>query len=587
LKGEGGELGLRFGNNDYFGVVNVGDTAKLFKMCEDNDKLYTEEKNFTDSLFGSIDSDSSKINVLIGAKKFSEGWNSWRVSTMGLLNVGRSEGSEIIQLFGRGVRLKGHKMTLKRSRRLDRSDIAHPQNLNLVETLNVFGIRADYMKNFKDYLDEEGLANEAEKLRVSMPIIRRHKLLSEDALKLPDLPPGIDYKKKGEPPVLKYDSFFDGKIEVNWFPKIQTKQGYDISSQRVEEAEIYWAPKKLTQEHLALLDYDELFFDLQELKNLKSWYNLKLDRNHLRDLVEKRDLWGKVLMPSDQMEMNSFGRVKQFQKIMSALLASYCEKYYDRQKKLWDTEHMTYAEVKDYLDKKKIASPGTEYLFEAELDEQDIIDELEDIKTAIETGQLEDIKFKHDANHYNYIAPVIFDQHLYYPLFYFKGKEISVSPVSLEESEYVFLQDLVDYFKRNTKALSVNRYYLLRNASRGKGIGFYAEEGFYPDFILWIITPEKQLINFIEPHGLEHAKSLGDPKIQFFQQVKDIEAQLGDAKISLNSFVVTGSKYDSLKSWGGKTKLTMANFRENHVYFQKDNKDTYISEIFEDIGIGS
>ena len=49
---------------------------------------------------------NSSINILIGSKKFSEGWNCWRVSTMGLMNIGQSEGSEIIQLFGRGVRLK-------------------------------------------------------------------------------------------------------------------------------------------------------------------------------------------------------------------------------------------------------------------------------------------------------------------------------------------------------------------------------------------------------------------------------------------------------------------------------------------------
>lgn len=38
---------------------------------------------------------------------------------MGLMNVGRTEGSEIIQLFGRGVRLKGHGSSLKRSTRLE------------------------------------------------------------------------------------------------------------------------------------------------------------------------------------------------------------------------------------------------------------------------------------------------------------------------------------------------------------------------------------------------------------------------------------------------------------------------------------
>ena len=63
----------------------------------------------------------STINVLIGSKKFTEGWNSWRVSTMGLMNVGKSEGSEIIQLFGRGVRLKGYGMCLKRSSQIEAS----------------------------------------------------------------------------------------------------------------------------------------------------------------------------------------------------------------------------------------------------------------------------------------------------------------------------------------------------------------------------------------------------------------------------------------------------------------------------------
>ena len=57
----------------------------------------------------------SKINLLIGSKKFTEGWSSWRVSTMGLMNVGQTEGSQIIQLFGRGVRLKGYNFGLKRS----------------------------------------------------------------------------------------------------------------------------------------------------------------------------------------------------------------------------------------------------------------------------------------------------------------------------------------------------------------------------------------------------------------------------------------------------------------------------------------
>jgi len=67
------------------------------------------------SLFDKIKNPSSTINILIGAKKFIEGWDTWRVSTMGLLNIGTSEGPQIIQLFGRGIRLKGKDMSLQRS----------------------------------------------------------------------------------------------------------------------------------------------------------------------------------------------------------------------------------------------------------------------------------------------------------------------------------------------------------------------------------------------------------------------------------------------------------------------------------------
>ncbi len=36
LKGATGEIALRVGDNDPFGVINVGDDAKLVKLCEDN-----------------------------------------------------------------------------------------------------------------------------------------------------------------------------------------------------------------------------------------------------------------------------------------------------------------------------------------------------------------------------------------------------------------------------------------------------------------------------------------------------------------------------------------------------------------------
>ena len=60
---------------------------------------------------------------------------------MGLMNVGRSEGSEIIQLFSRVVRLKAS--VLKGTLYIkDNPSVKVPQYISILETLNIFGVRA-------------------------------------------------------------------------------------------------------------------------------------------------------------------------------------------------------------------------------------------------------------------------------------------------------------------------------------------------------------------------------------------------------------------------------------------------------------
>ena len=117
-----GELHLRVADGPVFGVVNVGDSAALYRMLSGSDHPDLEierELGFAERLFATVDRPDSTVNVVIGARRFIAGWNSWRVSTMGLMHVGVGEGPEVIQTFGRGVRLKGWNMSLKRHSRTE------------------------------------------------------------------------------------------------------------------------------------------------------------------------------------------------------------------------------------------------------------------------------------------------------------------------------------------------------------------------------------------------------------------------------------------------------------------------------------
>ena len=117
IHGSPGQIGLKASAAEhYFGLIYIGDIGAFRKLlAEDDAGIVRDVDAISGGLFEHIGDPNTTIEVLAGARKFIEGWNSWRVSSMGLLNIGRKEGSQIIQLFGRGVRLRGRGATLKRT----------------------------------------------------------------------------------------------------------------------------------------------------------------------------------------------------------------------------------------------------------------------------------------------------------------------------------------------------------------------------------------------------------------------------------------------------------------------------------------
>ena len=135
--------------------------------------------------------------------------------------------------------------------------------------------------------------------------------------------------------------------------------------------------------------------------------------------------------------------------------------------------------------------------------------------------------------------------------------------------ERVFVEDLRQFLEINTG----EEFYLLRNESRGKGIGFFEAGNFYPDFLLWKIKGDTQYIAFIEPHGLLH-EGPGHKKIEFHKTIKNIQQRLSSENVCLNSFIVTPTKYAKL-NWG----LGIEELEEMNVLFMQDAQDSYISSV--------
>lgn len=560
LKGTDGEIALRLGENEAFGLINVGDAANLCKLCENHtEEMVVDDKEFSGSLFANLSAADSTVNILIGSKKFTEGWNSWRVSTMGLMNVGKSEGSEIIQLFGRGVRLKGRGMCLKRSSQVD--GVPKPPHIQLLETLNIFGIRAQYMQQFKEYLEEEGLPPNEERIEFILPVIKNLDGKKLTSIRLKE---GVDFKRDGEKPTLdEPPQLLRRRITLNWYPKIQARQSKGVVATN-EIADLRTGA--FEEKHLAFMDFDAIYFELQHFKNERAWYNLNLPRESILKLLRRSD-WYQLFIPAAEMEFNRFDRVRGWEEIAVALLKKYIDRYYKHKKQEWEADHLEYHELRE---------DDPNFVAEYRL----LIEEsAESIKTGLEAlkEQIEKKTFKTTCNIGN-LSAYWFGNHLYQPLLHLsKSQLIEVRPVALNDGERDFVLDLKKFHdEHKAEFFSDRELFLLRNVSR-RGIGFFEAGNFYPDFILWLLVGKRQYVTFVDPKGLRQLDGGShNPKVQFYKTIKEIEALLRPSapNVILNSFIVSPTPYQNIPMWGeGMTKAELA---DCHVLFQRDDKETYI-----------
>ncbi|MDQ3816077.1 MAG: DEAD/DEAH box helicase family protein [Acidobacteriota bacterium] len=560
LKGTEGEIALRLGENPPFGVINVGDAASLCKLGEEHRELLVTEREFSGSLFRGINDDATTVNVLIGSKKFTEGWNSWRVSTMGLMNIGRSEGSEIIQLFGRGVRLKGHDFSLKRSNRLE--GVRAPRHITTLETLNIFGIRANYMRQFKEYLAEEGLPANEHRVEVRLPILNN---LGTKKLRMIRLKEGIDFKRNGPKPTLSLlnEHLARHPVTVDWYPKIQAERSSGLKSSAGVAAK---DECQLTPQHVAFMDGDAIFFELERFKNERAWHNLNLPRDSVRELLASPD-WYRLYIPKEELAFDNFGKVRLWQEVAAALLKKYCDRYYKYRKNEYEMPHLEYRDL-------SAGDPNffDDYRFLVDESRQDIIETLEQLKGIISRRELRDVEM---AN----LQAFFFGQHLYEPLIHLNSDLVELRPVNLNEGERDFVLDLRSFYQNNRKFFEGRELYLLRNMSRGRGVGFFEAGNFYPDFILWLVADNRQHVTFVDPKGIRNLQGEDDPKIRFHRTVKELEARLGDPKITLNSFILSNTPYQQVSWWGGG--MTLADFEARHVLFTKPAGGSYIQKMME------
>ncbi|HCL5071381.1 TPA: DEAD/DEAH box helicase family protein [Salmonella enterica] len=583
LIGSKGELALQVGEAEPFGLINIGDSPSLYKMCEEDTTFDYQRDDFAKSLFHTLNDKDSQLNILIGSRKFTEGWSSWRVSTMGLLNMGRGEGSQIIQLFGRGVRLKGRNYSLKRSTPGERPKGLHLEKL---ETLNIFGVRADYMATFKQYLEDEGITPSDELLelnfetRPNMPNTKLKTLKLKDGYK--------DNQKNGFkrvyfPELYEVPAELQGKIKhphikLDLYPKLES---IDTSRKGDNTPVNVRNESKLDYKVISAFDFDRLYLAIQAYKLQRGWSNLRLDKQRLIDFcLGKANIannWYTLSIPESELEIKQYSDIAKQEDIMLRLLTDYTDRFYNALKNAYEGQFYEITQVNE-------DDPCMIKMYHFEIEESDdgldYTERLEQLQQIVAQGEIGKAKYWNAPG----MIAVTFDKHLYYPLLSIEKNAdlpLKMRPTAFDApSEITFIKDLQEFIEtpKGQKIIGNKSLYLLRNAdTKTKGLGFATAGNFYPDFLLWLVDDEsgKQWLSLIDPKGIRNL-NLDDAKFGLYKEIKELEKKLSDDKLSLSAFIISETRFvDLINVSEPKDKI-----EERNVLFLEDTGSVYLEKLF-------
>ena len=520
------ELLLSYGEGAYWGIVNVGNAGSFFAgLDEDALGIVKQVRPLVPgaALFRNLERPESPINVLIGSRKFAEGWNSFRVGVIGLINLGKSKGNKIIQIFGRGVRLHGHDGDGRRHDPAHHGDYFalgedEADRLRRLETLVVLSLKSSYLSTFVESVQEEVPPATTFSIRVNPAVFRldggEEITFSELRKRLPV------FKLRGTRTDIKRVVLRGGTIKYEYL-----EDGKPIGGQ----IDTYRVPR---------LDYrtdkDEPAVNVvADLRAHVRRLGAFMDRAGLERHIRQRASAAKLLLLAGDDGDDGQGdlRVPTFPDLLALvdevryrghLLAG--SGFADiglLDKLAWRISEDVIAKVKNRVN---YVINQRNYLFDEPLRQQDGPRDKGDVLyqyAVTRTFESAEALAAFEANLEQERAQIRTllalnrvagpdGPHLYAPLLDEQearaNPALSVKPDLLNPGEKKFIEDLAAYARETFPPDGNHELYVLRNVESLKSVGVFLEDdegGYFPDFVVWVIKKEtgRTSVLLVDPKG--------------------------------------------------------------------------------------
>ena len=110
--------------------------------------------------------------------------------------------------------------------------------------------------------------------------------------------------------------------------------------------------------------------------------------------------------------------------------------------------------------------------------------------------------------------------------------------------------------------------FLIRNLTRGRGVSFFDDFGYYPDFIVWLKDRSLQHVLFLDPKGLSRFGRKERHKVQLHREIMQVEDRIrrDEPDLRLRAYVLSVTPAAHIDDG----RRSVSEWKKDGVYFLSD-----------------
>ena len=264
---------------------------------------------------------------------------------------------------------------------------------------------------------------------------------------------------------------------------------------------------ELDPRHVALFNRTRIRDALTAHKQRMGWHNLVIRPETVEQLLETGG-WYELHAPPERMQVRTFEDIRALEGVAVERVTEYAAAFWKQCRRRWERGRIEVVRL-DENDDNNIG----EYRLSIDAAETRLIQDVRDLVETLREGHRYDLK----------LGVLKIDAHAYFPLLHAdKGCKVTIQPVALDRNEKTVVEALNDLAERADPCLRGRELYLIRNQTCGRGVSFFDDYTYYPDFILWLIDDESQHVIFLEPKGLVRYGPKERKKVKLHTEIKQI-----------------------------------------------------------------